>query len=82
MIDKNTDFPQYRKMINGKAYYKIINNRSFQEIQLIGSKMRLQQIEANQYPEMLRIMDMLAADAPFVEINANEFEDLFKQIEQ
>jgi hypothetical protein len=82
MIDKNTDFPQYRKMINGKAYYKIINNRSFQEIQLIGSKMRLHQIEANQYPEMLRIMDMLATETPFVEITANEFEDLFKQIEQ
>jgi hypothetical protein len=82
MIDKNTDFPQYRKMINGKAYYKIINNRSFQEIQLIGSKMRLQEIVANQYPEMLRIMDMLAKESPFVEINASEFEDLFKQIEQ
>jgi hypothetical protein len=44
--------------------------------------MRLQQIEANQYPEMLRIMDMLATETPFVEITANEFEDLFKQIEQ
>ena len=44
--------------------------------------MRLQEIVANQYPEMLRIMDMLAVESPFVEINASEFEDLFKQIEQ
>lgn len=81
MIDKNTDFPQYRKMINGKAYYKIINNRSFQEVQLIGSKKRLQEIEAKQYPEMLRIMDMLAGEGPFVIINESEFEEMFNQIE-
>jgi len=81
MIDKNTDFPQYRKMINEKAYYKIINNRSFQEVQLIGSKKRFQEIEAKQYPEMLRIMDMLAAEEPFLICDTHEFEDLLNDIE-
>jgi hypothetical protein len=30
-------------------------------------------VVANQYPEMLRIMDMLAAEEPYVFSNQNEF---------
>lgn len=53
------DFPQYRKLSNCKSYYRLIDEKCFDEIQLIGTKAVLYRIQANQYPEMLRIKDML-----------------------
>lgn len=60
MLDKVTDFPQYRKFSNDKVYYKIIDNRNFEEIQLMGTKVFIHKINAAQYPEMLRISEMLS----------------------
>ena len=59
MDNKDRVFPQYRKLVNEKAFYKIIDARNFEEIQLIGSKIKLFQIRASQYPEILKIDDMI-----------------------
>mgnify|MGYP001158670118 CR=1 FL=1 len=59
MLDKDTDFPQYRKLSNDKVFYKIVNNREFHEIQVVGTFAQLYTIEAKQYPEILKIKDML-----------------------
>ncbi len=59
MNNKDRVFPQYRKLVNEKAYYKIIDSRNFEEIQLIGSIKKFFKINANQYPEILKIDDML-----------------------
>ncbi|MGM0478002.1 MAG: hypothetical protein ACQERC_02180 [Bacteroidota bacterium] len=53
------DFPQYRKRFDEKSYYKIINKRSFEEVQLIGDKVFLHAIRAEKYFEQLRIQEML-----------------------
>lgn len=53
------DFPQYRKLSNCKSYYRLNDEKSFDEIQLIGDQVVHFHIEAKQYPEMLRIKDML-----------------------
>jgi hypothetical protein len=53
------DFPQYRKLANEKSHYEIRNDRHFIEKQLIGKQVFTIEIEANQYPEILRIQDML-----------------------
>ena len=58
-MHKDNLFPQYRKLSNGKAYYKIVNERNFEEIQLIGTIKMNYKIEAKQYPEILKIQDML-----------------------
>lgn len=60
MQNKVIDFPQYRKLSNDKVFYKILNDREFEEIQLIGSIAKLHIIKAIQYPEMLRIQDLLS----------------------
>ena len=73
MDSKNTDFPQYRKLSNGKTFYKIINDRNFEEIQIMGSKRMKYKTIANQYPEMLRIKDMLEFIDPYVESTEDEF---------
>ena len=53
------DFPQYRKYKNIETYFKIISKKKFEELSLFGSQFVKHSIEAKQYPEMLRIMDML-----------------------
>ena len=59
MKNEDTSFPQYRKLVNGRAYYKIVDDHHFEEIQLIGSRKQVFVIHAMQYPEMLKIQDLL-----------------------
>ena len=53
------DFPQYRKLANEKSFYEIVDERHFTEKQRIGKQVFTISIEANQYPEIIRIQDML-----------------------
>ncbi len=76
MNDKVTDFPQYRMISGRKVYYKIESEKHFVELSWIGDKKRRYEITANQYPELLRIMDMLACEPPYT-ILPREEEKLF-----
>jgi hypothetical protein len=80
MKDKNTDFPQYRKLSNNGCFYEILDERNFREIQLIGTRAILHVVKAKQYPEILRIMDMLSLKEPYLMSNIEEFKkfELFK----
>lgn len=74
MFDKGTDFPQYRKLSNDKVFYRILDDRHFDEIQIIGTKAQLRNVVAEQYPEILRIQDMLSYGIlGFVASNEEEF---------
>lgn len=74
---KGTHFPQYRKLSNEKAYYRISGDRHWDEIQVIGSKAVFHSVQALQYPEMLRIQDMLNLEGGFYVLStAHEFEDV------
>lgn len=52
-------FPVYRKYKNNKSYFKIIQPNVFEEIQVIGSKKVIKQIEAKLYPEVLFVKDLI-----------------------
>ncbi len=54
------DYPIYRKLSNNRSFYKVIDSKKFEEIQIIGTKRRIQLIEAKQYPELLFIQDLIA----------------------
>lgn len=56
---EDINFPVYRKYKNNKSYFKIINPRLFEEIQVIGTKKIVKQIEAKLFPEVLFIQDLL-----------------------
>ena len=73
------NFPQYRKLMNDKSFYRIDSERSFYEIQLIGSKCFLYQTEAKQYPEIIRIQDMLSLSEPFVPSSIDEFHTYYSK---
>ncbi len=76
MNDKSTDFPQYRKLSNGKVFYRITGERSFDEVQIIGAVGRLFTVKAEQYPEMLRIQDMLSLTDGFEISGEKEFDEI------
>jgi len=73
MNDKNTDFPQYRKLSNDKTFYKILSDRLFEEVQLMGTKVLRYSVEAKQYPEILKIQDMLQLEETYLTISEEEF---------
>jgi len=68
------NFPLYRKYKNNKSYFKIINPRLFEQIQVIGSKSRLLQIEAKIFPELNFVRDLiLNYEAMAKEITEQEY---------
>ena len=79
MIDKyNNDFPYYRKLSNNKSFYRINDDKNFEEIQIIGSSKRYYKHFAEQYPEMLRIQDMINLhEGHFLVLQKEEWDLLF-----
>ena len=77
MNNKDRVFTQYRKLVNEKAYYKIIDSRNFEEIQFIGSIKKIFKINATQYPEILKIDDMLnLTNENYLESSEKEWNEL------
>ncbi len=82
MLYKDTDFPQYRKLSNNKVFYRILDERHFDEIQIIGSRAQLYHFKAEQYPEILRIQDKLNYTVSgFEPSNEIEFNSLLEQFQ-
>jgi len=81
MMDSQHPFPQYRKLVNDKSFYKIVNERHFEEKQCIGKQVFSLEITAEQYPEIIRIKDMLACVDGFVESNEEEYDSIGGKIE-
>lgn len=77
MDNKFTDFPQFRTISGRKVYYKITSDKQFIELSWIGEKQFVVNVNATQYPEILRIMDMINCESPF-EILPQELEHLFE----
>ena len=53
------DYPIYRKLSNNRSFYKVVDSKNFEEIQIIGTKRRHQLIEAKQYPDILYLLDLI-----------------------
>jgi hypothetical protein len=65
-------FPIYRKLINNKVFYKIVDTKNFEEIKLIGSKVTHSKTTAIQYPELLLIQDLIACAAEYYTTSSQE----------
>jgi hypothetical protein len=69
-------FPIYRKYNNNKRFYKIINSREFEELQIIGSKTEINHVKATQFPEFTFINDLITNYSAFAsEISEAEYLD-------
>lgn len=71
-MNKDTVFPQYRKLNNGKAYYKIVSENEFEELQIVGSKVIFHKFKVEQYPDLLRIKDMIDLNEGLFEITTED----------
>jgi hypothetical protein len=69
-------FPQYRKHTSGKNQYKITGPEQFTEIQSLGSKTLVHEVQAKTYFEKIRIQEMLEAVPPYLASNQAEFDAL------
>jgi len=77
MNHKSTDFPQYRMLSNGKSFYKIVSDRAFEEIQLIGTRLIRHSVVAEQYPEILKIQDLLdGQDGIYLPVEEHKWREL------
>lgn len=70
-------YPQYRKLEGFQRYYCISGERSFEEVALVNGKSVKQIVQADQFPEMLRIKDMLACEWKYVPMSDEEITAYF-----
>jgi len=75
------NFPLYRKLSHNKTFYRINSLTDFDEIMLIGKRVKLMHTEALQYPEKLKILDMVhQTDSAYLAMEQNEWDNLFSQL--
>lgn len=73
------DFPQYRKRFDNKSFYKVINDRTLEEVQRIGDKIFIHALHADKYFEILFIQDVLESkDQLYLISNEMEYEGVLK----
>ncbi|HWY11146.1 MAG TPA: hypothetical protein VN026_07470 [Bacteroidia bacterium] len=81
MAFEDIQFPVYRKYKNNTSYFKILSRDQFEEIQIIGSKAKLNRITANQFPEMNHIYDLVYNHEGLgLEITENEYLEALKKV--
>ena len=73
-------FPQFRKLENGRSLYKITSPNQFIELQQIGANWFYYKFDVQQFPDLLRIQDMLQGNASFSVINETEYQAIFTQL--
>jgi hypothetical protein len=57
-MENNVSYPQYRKYLNNKAYFKIISDKEWEEKQLMGSKVIINRFKVNIMPDRNYLYDM------------------------
>lgn len=53
------DFPLYRKYAHNRTFFKIISEKHFEELTLIGNSYLLRQFEVKIFPDRVFIQDMI-----------------------
>jgi hypothetical protein len=70
-------FPVYRKLSGFDRFYKITDDRHFTEAFRVQGSLKYQEIEAVQFPEILRIKDMIECQFNYVEMSPEEILEHF-----
>jgi hypothetical protein len=74
------EFPQFRKLENGRSLYKITASNQFTELQQVGSKWFKYEFAVTQFPDLMRIQDMLQGNPLFVRLQEAEYEAILSQL--
>ena len=71
------DFPVFRSLNNNQVIYQINSDNDFVEIKRTGKFYSSNHYIANQYPEKLRIHEMITnSENIFINLNKIEFDEL------
>ena len=73
-----TIFPVYRKLDGFNRFYKIESDDAFIEVTFSQAQPKYQTIRAIQFPEKLRIRDMISCSFSYVPMNEEEIEKYFQ----
>lgn len=73
-------YPAYRRMEGAGHFYRVDGPTSFTEVQALGGRYIAHQVRSAAYPERLRVMQMMACEPPYVELEADVWEDLYSRI--
>lgn len=57
-MQKTTSYPQYRKYLHGRTFFKIISAEEWEEIQIMGSKYSIYQFKVNIFPDRNFLHDL------------------------
>ena len=72
-------YPYYRKLTGLDTWYKIVSETEFHEVKRFGERLVVEVIIAEQYPEKLRIQDMIEADGEhYTKSESEAFENFVK----
>jgi hypothetical protein len=71
------EFPQYRKLEGFGRFYRIDNERHFTEKYELKDSWTTHEVAAEQYPEILRIQDMLNEEFSFRKMTDTEIKHVF-----
>ncbi|MEI6020279.1 MAG: hypothetical protein WCR21_04060 [Bacteroidota bacterium] len=81
MKSEDINFPLYRKYKNNKSYFKILDERNFEELQIIGTKVVLHKIRAISFPEINFIHDLIFNYLEMADdIDAKDFEEVKQKV--
>ncbi len=79
MQNKSIEYPQYRKYLNGKSYFKIISPTVFEEITHLGNTWTLHLFTAKILPDYNFIQDLTFDYKSYCEvIEYSEYEEVKK----
>jgi len=71
-------FPIYRKLDGFARFYKIESADLFVEVTIVQGKIQYQTIQAIQFPEKLRIQDMISCSFNYTAMSLEEIETYFQ----
>ena len=81
MQSKDFSFPQYRKFKSRDIWYKIESLDRFIEINRVGERYVQHEVNAIQFPEKLRIQDMLKMEGDvWMEITEEDFNTVEQKV--
>ena len=69
------EFPIYKKYLDQKSYFQILNINEFVELKITGKTFTLHRIKAKILPERVMIKDMLEKDEFWVPCAESEFSE-------
>ncbi len=80
-MNETITYPQYRKYLNGKVYFKIISNTEWEEIQQIGKKFILNSFTSKILPDRNFLHDLIYNyEENCLDISKTEYEEVKKQL--